>query len=453
MTTEHASETASEHAPHGSLTIGSELCQAARDLASYDFPSDELAQCPYPFYESARREAPIYKLPGRNDFLVSRRADILAVLSDYRTFSSESWRSPGEQRRITAAGQLIEDLPDMPEGPISHPHSMSSTDPPEHRFKRRPALEVVSKAYLEQQRPHIERLAHELIDTFIERGDAELRSEFADRMAVLTICHMVGFPAEDRDVFLGWRRIGTGAGRRYLTDEQLAEQDRDRPAEAQYCHDLIIERYENPRDDFLSRFIANQVERDGALNLPYLITETNLLLVAGNETTSRLITNALLLLLRNPDQLAKLQADLSLVQNTIEEALRFEAPTQWTNRTSVADTEVNGVPIPAGSTMVLLYGSANREPEVWGADANQFRIDRPEVQKKHVAFGGGPHLCFGAPLARVESAISLEALITRLKNIRLAPGKNDFANIENFQKRVPEVLYGEFDPGERVLGG
>jgi cytochrome P450 len=338
----------------------------------------------------------------------------------------------------------------MPESSvIKTPFQMTSVDPPEHTVKRRAASELVHRKRLEAADPLMQRITNELIDGFIEQGEIEFRSAFANPMAVTTICELAGFPREDRPKYLSWNRNSTGHGRRYLTDEQLAAQQADKPDQAEYCRQIILDRYENPRDDFLSWFIADQVERDGALNLPYLVTEVNLILVAGNETTSRLLANAMLLLLRNPDELAKVLADRTLVESAIEETLRFESPTQWTSRYCVKDTEIGGVPIPAGSFVMLLYGSANRD-ETWD-DPDQFRVDRQDIKKHQMAFGGGPHLCLGKGIARLEGRLALEILLDRLQNVRLAPGKNDFRNIDNFQKRVAEELYIQFDPGPKVL--
>jgi cytochrome P450 len=411
-------------------------------LADYDFPSEQVTQCPFPFYESLRQEAPVFKYPGRNEYLVSRREDIMFVLRYPELFSNATYKG---DKRMVRDQSWVDSPPPMPDGPIKTPFSMTQTDPPEHTVKRRAARPLTSSENLRSCEQVLVRIGNELIDGFVDRGEVEFRTQYADPFAMFTICELAGFPKEDRDVFMGWNRIGTGHGRRYLTAGQLEKLDSDKPDQARYCEQIILDRHANPQDDFLSEMIKAQFQRDGALNLPYLVSEVNLILVAGNETTSRMITNTMLLLLRNPSQITRLLADPALIPNAIEESLRVESPTQWVSRLCLKDTEISGVPIPAGSFVMLLYGSANRD-ETW-QDPDVFLVERPDVQKYHMAFGGGVHRCLGAPIARLEGRIALELLLSRLKNIRLAAGHDaDLENIDNFQKRVPKALNLQFDP-------
>jgi cytochrome P450 len=315
---------------------------------------------------------------------------------------------------------------------------MSLSDPPEHAIKRRAAAPLVHRERLEQAEPAMREIAEELIGTFVEDGAAEFRAQFAAPMALLTICHLAGFPREDREIFRSWVMTSTH-GRLFMDDAGLSTLRDDAQAQMEYCRQLILERQARPCGDFLSEFVAAGVERDDGLNLPYLISELRLLLAAGNETTQRLLTNTMLLLLRHPEAMERVRADRSLVPAALEESLRLESPTQWVSRLCVADTEVGGVAIPAGSFVLLLYGSANRD-ETW-AQPDVFELERPDVQKYHLAFGGGLHRCLGAPVARLEAQIALNAVLDRLAEIRLAnqaPG--EIENIDSLQKRVPRTL-------------
>jgi cytochrome P450 len=414
-----------------------------RSLADFTFPSDEITKCPFPFYERMRDEEPVYKHPERNEYLISRRADIMDVLSRPQVFSNATYR--GDSRMISDSRWADPATwPDMP-GEIVTPFSMSTSDEPEHGLKARAARGLIARERLAACEDVLVRTAHELIDSFIGKGEVELRTQFADPLAMFTICELAGFPKEDRPIFLGWHRMATGHGRRYLSAEELAKNDEDKPDQQEYCERIIMDRYENPTGDFLSQFIKEQVERDGEMNLPYLVSEVNLILVAGNETTSRMLSSTMLLLLQHPDQLAKVLADRSLVPNTIEESLRFESPTQWISRYCLEDTIVGGVDIPAGAFVTMMYGSANRD-DTWGDDADEFNIERPRVAKWQMAFGGGIHRCLGAPIARLEGRLALDILLDRLKNPRLAPGhEDDLENIDNIQKRVPRALHIQFD--------
>jgi cytochrome P450 len=423
----------------------SHVALESRHVAEFTFPSPEVTQCPFPFYEALRAEAPVYKYPGRPDYLVSRREEINFVLQHPEIFSSRTYE--GDPRMAGDSARWLTEPPHIPGEAIQTVFSLTHSDPPEHGVKRRALRGLVNPRYIKSCEDTLRRIGNELIDGFVRTGKVELRRQFADPLALLTICELAGFPPEDRDIFLGWRRIGTGHGRRFLTQEQLAEQDKDLPAREAYCAAIIRDRVESPRDDFLTEVVHAQIERDGALNLPYLTTEIGLILTAGNETTSRLVANAMKLLIEHPDQLRVLLDDRSLVSRAIDEVLRFESPTQWVSRLAMEDTTIGGVPVPKGSFVLVLYGSANRD-ESWG-DPKEFRIYRANVQASTMAFGGGIHRCLGAPIALSEGRIALELLIDRLKNPRFAPGhEKELQNIDNFQKRVPKALYLEFDPEE-----
>jgi cytochrome P450 len=410
---------------------------AVPPLADIAFPSEIVTKCPFPFYAALRREAPVFRDAAGGGYFVSRRTDIIFVLAHPELFSSEGYR--GDSRLVDDPREILglED-PELPACPLTTPFNMSLSDPPEHSIKRRAASPLVHREHLEQAAPAIREIAEELIDAFAGDGAVEFRAQFAAPMALLTICHLAGFPREDREIFRSWVMTSTH-GRLFMDDAGLSTLRDDAHAQMEYCRGLILERLARPCGDFLSGFVAAGVDRDGGLNLPYLISELRLLLAAGNETTQRLLTNTMLLLLRHPDAIERVRADRSLVPAALEESLRLESPTQWVSRLCVADTVLGGVAIPAGSFVLLLYGSANRD-ETWGRP-DAFDLDRPDVQKYHLAFGGGLHRCLGAPIARLESQIALNTVLDRLVDLRLGNhGPDEIENIDNLQKRVPRAL-------------
>ncbi len=410
-------------------------------LADFSFPSPEIAACPYPFYQALRNEAPVYQYPGRNDFLISRREDILQVMRQPEIFSNRLYLvdplSPGADRR-----EVLEAPP--PGGIISTSFTLSHSDLPEHSIKRQALRSLINPRHIHSCEAAMRRIANELIDGFAHRGEVELRSEFANPLAILTICEVAGFPAEDKDTFLSWRRGTINQGRRFLTPEQLAAQPREMEGRVQYVEAMILDRAAHPRDDFLSEAIQAQIARDGEINLPYLTGEMGLVLGAGSESTGQLIANMMRLLIEHPDQLAKVVADRSLVPGAVDEVLRYETPVQCTSRLVMEDTEVGGVAVPKGAFVLMMYGAANRD-QTWSSP-EEFNIERPAVRELSMAFGAGIHRCLGSPIALAEGRIALEVMLERLKNPRFAPGHEaDRENIENFEKRAPKALHIQFD--------
>jgi len=415
---------------------------AVPTLTDVAFPSDEVTECPFPFYAALRHEAPVFRDPAGSGYFISRRKDIMFVLQHPEIFSNQGYRK--DARLVDDPREIIglKDA-DLASCPIQTPYNMSMSDPPEHTIKRRAAGDLVSRHRLEQAEPMMIEIANELIDEFIDDGQVEFRRQFAAPMALLTICQLAGFPAKDRDRFLSWV-MGSAHGRLYMDDSGVSALRDDAADQMEYCRQLILERQAEPRDDFMSAWVKESVERDGGLNMPYLVSELRLFLVAGNETTQRLITNTMMLLLQNPEAMARIRADRSLVPAALEESLRIEAPTQWVSRLCVADTEVGGVPIPAGSFVLMLFGSANRD-ENWD-HPDTFDIDRPDLQKYHLGFGGGLHRCIGAPIARLEARVSLNGVLDRMTNIRLGPHTAEDLRNDSLQKRVPRTLPLLFDP-------
>ena len=300
-------------------------------LADFECPSAEATVCPYTFYKALRDEAPVYKYPGRNDYLVSRRDAMLQVLRNPDVFSNRVYL--GDPALLAPWQKTwLEHPPHTPGTAIETSFSLPQSDPPEHPVKRRALSHLVNTRYIQSCEDTLRRIANELIDSFVHDGSAELRTQFADPLALLTICELAGFPPEDRDIFLSWERSGTGHGRRFLTEQERQTMDKDAPERSAYCEEIIKDRMVNPREDFITEVVQAQLERDGEINLPYLVSEIGLVLTAGNETTSRLVANTMKLLLENPDELDKLLADPSLVPSAIDHVLRFESPTQCASR-------------------------------------------------------------------------------------------------------------------------
>ncbi len=418
--------------------------QASEDAAvcpvhveEFEWPSLDLMECPYPFYDALRREAPVYKFPGGgNQYLVSRWEDVVFVNEHPEIFEQGS----ANDLRVARG------IPTTAEGG-THTYtstSMAGTDPPEHRLKRSLALKFAAPERLDSYEEMIRRISDERIDGFIGRGEAEFFSEFCDALPILVICEILGLPKERWQDFRLWgSREGVGAT--YLSDEQLRILRTAYGNETGFMESQVLDRYQNPRSDFLSEFVHAQVKRDGELRLDYLVADASLLLFAGNVTTTHMMASMMMLLLQHPDALARVQADHSLIKILVEEALRLEAPVQYTHRHVKVDAVVGGVRIPAGAHVTSILASGNRDGDRF-QEPEELSLDRSDTAKHQLAFGRGIHLCLGAPLARREGRIAFEQLLTRLKNLRRAPGKNDFSPIRSWGFRAPRAVHIQFDP-------
>jgi cytochrome P450 len=398
----------------------------------FDFPSPNGFACPYPLYAELRATEPVKKLPGREEYLVTGRDEILWITRHPELFSSRhSVFDDGRMR----AGTLADLGPDRPAG-------IGRCDPPQHAPKRKLAFELFKpgrlRAYDEMIQGHVDGL----IDAFIARGSCEFVAEFADPLPVKVILSLFGLPAEDHERAYAWGRY-EGAGSRFAPPERQESARQSMLGLGAYMREAIVARYEEPRDDELSRFVHAHVEHYGELDLPNIVPDATTLMIGGIFTTTHLISNMMQLFLANPSQLALVREDHALLGRATEEALRAEAPVQWSPRLASTDVEVGGVKIPAGAMLILVWASVNHDDALF-ADGDRFDVMRPNV-KDHLSFGHGLHYCLGAPLARMEARIGFERLFDRVGSLRLAPGfEPEYLEAPLF--RGPKSLQIEFDP-------
>jgi cytochrome P450 len=406
--------------------------QGLADTLGVSFPSAEAIACPYPLYKTLRAEAPIYKLPGREEYVVTRHEDVFHATRHPEIFSSR--HSVFENGRMRAA-TLADVGPDQPA-------SIVMSDPPQHTPKRKLAFEMFKPGKLRGYEEMIRRHVDDLIDVFVDRGEVEFVAEFADPLPVLVIMTLFGLPVEDVRRAIAWGRY-EGAGTRFAPEQRQQEAQTSILSLGAYLRDALVDRHDNPRDDELTRFVQAHVEHDGELDLANVVPDATNLMVGGIFTTTHLLANMMLLLLRNPEQLRAVQADTSLLVRTVEESLRCDAPVQWSPRLVLADTELGGTPIPAGAIVLLSWASANHDEHNF-EDDETFDVARPNV-KDHMAFGNGTHFCLGAPLARLEGRIGFEQIFARLPGLRLS-AKNDFARLDSPLFSGPKAVWLEFDP-------
>jgi cytochrome P450 len=382
-------------------------------------PFDIVAACldgdPYPRYATYRTLEPVHVIPPdertkegaqARQILLFRHADVLASLRDNR-MGRDHRNDP------TAAPDTAETFSAMAS------HFMLFRDPPVHTRLRSVANMAFTPRRVEQMRPHIEATAASLIDQMRERGpEVDLIADFAFPLPMLVIAGMIGIPQEDFRLF---RRVaGDIAAAIDVPSEGLQEfvarVDQSTAELIAYLRDLIAERRADPRDDLLTSMIQAEAT-EGRLNERELIATCILLIVAGHETTVNLIGNGVLAFMRNRDQWQALVDDPSLARNAAEEALRYDAPVQFTSRVVKEQLEMGGVTFQPGDWVNMMLGSANRDETVF-ADPDRFDIRRDVG--RIASFGMGIHFCLGAPLARLEGEIAFRSLSQAFPTMTLA---------------------------------
>ena len=289
-------------------------------------------------------------------------------------------------------------------------------DPPDHARIRGLVSQSFNARYIEEQRPGIQGVVDGLVDKIAGGGTIDFVQEFALALPMAVICDMLGVPPEDRHDFRAWTTGAGGTLEPMPSPEVQDAADRATEALGSYFSELIEKRRGTPGDDLLTQLIAAESE-EGKLTHEELVSNALLLLAAGFETTTNLLGNGLLALLRNPEQWKRLAEQPELAGNATEELLRYDSPVQMaTPRVATTDIEVDGLAIPEGDTVIAIVGSGNRDPERF-EQPDQLDIGRADPSP--LSFGAGPHFCLGAALARLEGMVAFETLARRVPDLEL----------------------------------
>ncbi|MGW2726132.1 cytochrome P450 [Streptomyces sp. NPDC001494] len=381
----------------------------AADLAFDPWDPGFLAD-PYPAYADLRARGRVFRYEPTDQWLVPHHADVSALLRDRRLGRTYQHRFSHEEFGRTAPPAEHEPFH------VLNDHGMLDLEPPDHTRIRR----LVSKAFtprtVERLRPYVRGLANDLVARLVEAGGGDLLTDVAEPLPVAVIAEMLGVPEADRASLRPWSAAICGMYELNPSEETAANAVRASQEFSAYLAELIADRRERPGEDLISGLIAAHDEGD-RLTEQEMISTAVLLLNAGHEATVNATVNGWWALFRNPGQLAALRADQSLVPSAIEELMRYDTPLQLFERWVLDDVEIAGTVIPRGAEIAMLFGSANHDPAVF---TDPDRLDLTRRENPHISFSAGIHYCIGAPLARIELAASITALLEQAPTLTLA---------------------------------
>ena len=406
-----------------------------------DFFTDEsLVADPYPHFDALRDGCPVRPESHHGVMMVTGYDEAIAVYHDTASFSScNSVSGPFPGFPVPLEGDDVSALIEQHRDDLPMNDQLVTFDPPKHTDHRTLLMRLITPKRLKENEAFMWRLADRQIDEFVDQGRCELISEFASPFALLVIADLLGVPEEDHAEF----RSHLGAGRPgQALGSTSAKALTHNPLEYLYQRftEYVEDRRRRPRGDVLTG-LATATFPDGSTPdvLDVVRVATNLF-AAGQETTVRLLGAALHLIGERPDLQQLLRDERDRIPNFVEETLRFESPVKGDFRLSRVPTTVGGVEIPAGKTVMVLNGAANRDPRHFD-DPAAFDVDRTNA-RQHLAFGHGAHTCPGAPLARAEARVSIERLLDRMVDITISEAEHGPVGARRYEYLPTYILRG-----------
>ena len=406
--------------------------------------------CPYPIFSALRDESPIHFSDKLGTWVCTKYEDIMEILHDTDRFSSLMPTGPRDGRSgfATAMEELAAD-PSMAEyfqtflANAANAAVLLNADPPEHRRQRKAVNRAFRPTRLRGMEPMIEEVTSELIQEIVDKGESEFVSEFAVGLPMTIIAVALGVETDDLATFKRWSDdLVMPVGNPDPTTEKVRDYLISLSEFNEFFGNLLQLRRQDPHEDIISDVATAEVN-DEMLNEAEMLSMLQQFLVAGNETTTKLLTNLMHHLAEEDGLEERLRDDPSLIDNFIEEGLRIEAPVGGLFRMAKEDTMVGETHLREGDHIWLIFAAANRDPEMF-SQPDTFSVDR-ENARDHLAFGHGEHFCIGAMLARLEARIAVEQILERLENIRLIDGRNNFEYEDTFVLRGLKELHIAFD--------
>jgi cytochrome P450 len=403
-------------------------------LAGFNPFDPTTLQCPFPQYAAMREGAPVLHLERFGLHLVTSHDLVLEVLRDPQTYSSLFGNTamplpPDERQRLVDV--MAEGYPRVP--------TMLTADQPEHTRYRRLVAKAFNPQSIAALEPVIRRVAVRLIESWIDRGSIEFVREFAVPLPVEVIAHALNVPDDRMADFKRWSDDSiAGIGTMISLEDRLAAEQGVNEFQ-HYFAEQIDRRRGEPRDDLLTNLLHARIDDDDPevadqrpLDMPEMLSIVQQLLVAGNETTTKMLTEMMRLLGECPAEWEMLRGDPSRIDRVVEETLRLATPTQGMFRVVTRDVTLGGVELSAGARLVVVFSSANRDEAIY-KEPDEFDPDRENL-RQHLAFGKGIHFCLGANLSRLEGQVALQELSQRLESFSL-PATNEYRYFPSFMLR------------------
>ena len=375
------------------------------DLSLYHLLDPEVLANPYPLYHRLRTEDPVHWDPFLHTWVVTRYADVVTVLQHFsasRTPTPQHLTALGLPAWVSIAEVLV--------------RQMLFLDPPAHGRIRSLAAHAFSSRRVEALRTHIQDITECLLDVVQDKGHMDVIADLAYPLPTIVTAELMGLPTTDWKRFVAWSAVFAQAlGNFEHNPDHTPRVLHSLEEMCLYFRDAVHARRKHPSDDLICALMSTQHDGD-SLTEEEVIANSILIMTGGQETTTNLIGNGILTLLRHPDQLEKLRADSSLMPSAIEELLRYESPIQYTSRLAPSDVQLGEKMIHKGQAVIAVLGAANRDPERF-LDPECLDISRQE--NRHLAFAWATHFCFGAPLARLEAHLTFNTLLRRMPNLSL----------------------------------
>jgi len=378
-------------------------------LSLFHLLDPEVLANPYPLYARLRAEDPVHWDPYLHAWVVTRYADVVQV---FQQMSADRTPSP-ERLAALGMGRL---------GPIAAVmvRQMLFLDPPEHTRVRGLASAAFTPRRVDRLRERIQEITDTLIDAVVGERQMDVMDAIANPLPAIVTAEMFGMPSGDHRMLKDWSQdFAEMLGNFQHNPGRIARVLASVEAMSSYFRDLVRQQADKPTEGLINAFATAEVDGD-RFTEEEVVANIIVTMVGGQETTTNLIGNGLLTLLRNPDQLQRLRDEPTLISSAVEELLRFESPSQHTARIARTDVELGGTAIRERDAVIAVMGAANRDPERF---PDPDRLDLGRTENRHLAFAWASHFCFGAPLARLEGQIVLTSLLQRLPELELASPK------------------------------